>query len=534
MITNEVERSACEIGGERRGYSPSLITASALIAVAALGVVFYEGLSQMIPQWSREEYSYAYIVPFISAAMIWAKLPDLKLVGSGGSWWGVAIICFGLILAVFGELSTIYTIIHYAFIVTVFGIAWALIGWRGVRVILAPLIYLAFVVPLPQFLYQGLSAKMQLISSSLGVALIDLVGISVFLDGNVIDLGTYKLQVVEACSGLRYLFPLASFGFLFAYLYNGPFWQRAILFLSTGPITILINSFRIGGIGVLVEYMGIEAAEGFLHLFEGWIIFLAGVGLLFAEMWLLARLSGRRAAPRDLLRFELLLPKRGTFDLGKRYFSRPFIAGVGVLVVAAVSVGVMPARSEIVPERKSFVTFPMLLDNWRGREQALEQIYLDVLKLSDYILANYRRPEDRASVNMYVAYYDSQRKGASIHSPRSCIPGGGWEIADLSETTLEGVDAGGEPLRVNRVIIAKGASKQIVYYWFEQRGRHLTNEYEAKWLIFWDALTRSRTDGALVRVVTPVPEGEDMATAEQRLAEFVRKMYPRVVPYIPI
>ena len=156
--------------------------------------------------------------------------------------------------------------------------------------------YLGFMIPLPQFIYLKLSAFMQLISSELGVAFIRWIGIPVFLEGNVIDLGVYQLQVAEACNGLRYLFPLMSFGFLFAVLYSGPWWHRTILFLATIPITIIINSFRIGMIGVLVDGYGIEQAEGFLHYFEGWIIFVACVALLFGTAYLLSRL-GRLGKP---------------------------------------------------------------------------------------------------------------------------------------------------------------------------------------------------------------------------------------------
>ena len=97
----------------------------------------------------------------------------------------------------------------------------------------------------------------------------------VFLEGNVIDLGVYKLQVAEACSGLRYLFPIMSFSYVFAVLYRGPVWHKIVLLLSAVPIAVLMNSFRIGVIGVLVDRYGIGQAEGFLHFFEGWIIFLS-------------------------------------------------------------------------------------------------------------------------------------------------------------------------------------------------------------------------------------------------------------------
>jgi EpsI family protein len=160
-------------------------------------------------------------------------------------------------------------------------------------------------------------------------------------------------------------------------------------------------------------------------------------------------------------------------------------------------------------------------------------MYVDALKFDDYVLADYRRDGDSVPVNLYVAYYGSQRKGASVHSPRSCIPGGGWEISDLEAVTVEDVGPEQRTLTVNRAVIAKGVDKQLVYYWFDQRGRQMTSEYDVKLMLFWDALTRSRTDGALVRLVTPIRHGERAARADERLAEFIRAVYPQVEAFVP-
>jgi exosortase D (VPLPA-CTERM-specific) len=508
-----------------------------LVIVAGLTTVFFDGLKQMVGGWNREEYSYAYLVPLISAWLIWQKRAELSAVQPRGSWAGVGVVLLGLLLGLFGQLSTIYTIIHYAFVVMIIGIALASVGWRGVKIIWAPLIYLAFMVPLPDFLYRNLSGELQLISSSLGVAVIRLMNIPVFLEGNVIDLGVYKLQVVEACSGLRYLFPLMSFGFLCAYLYNGPNWHKFVLFASTLPITVGINSLRIGVTGALVDNFGIASAEGFLHMFEGWIIFIAAVGLFFGIMLVLARLDGRRGSLGDLLRLELLWPakQKATKPVTPlpEKAAWPLIAAAVLLFVASVGVNAAPARDEVVPPRQSLALFPTSISEWRGQEQTLEKQYRDALRLDDHFLADYWRPGEQLPVNLWIAYYASQRTGASTHSPRSCIPGGGWEITELSDHPVSDVGADGGDVTVKRAVIAKGLSKQLVYYWFQQRGRHMTNEYVVKWLIFWDALTRKRTDGALVRLVTPVAEGTDIGVADARLAAFMRQTYPLTHAYIP-
>ena len=201
------------------------------------------------------------------------------------------LIILGGLLFFLGAVATTHTLSQYGLVVTILGVALALLGWKAFKIVMVPLAVLFFMVPLPPFIYNTLSTKLQLISSEIGVAVIRLFGISVYLEGNVIDLGSYKLQVVEACSGLRYLFPLVSLSFIAAYIYKGAFWKKAIIFLSSMPITVLMNSFRIGVIGVLVEYGGPEQAEGFLHDFEGWIVFMACIAILVLEMALLAKIG---------------------------------------------------------------------------------------------------------------------------------------------------------------------------------------------------------------------------------------------------
>jgi EpsI family protein len=125
-----------------------------------------------------------------------------------------------------------------------------------------------------------------------------------------------------------------------------------------------------------------------------------------------------------------------------------------------------------------------------------------------------------------VAYYASQRKGISPHSPRVCIPGGGWEIADIRRTQIDDIP-------VNRVIIRRGLESQLVYYWFQERGEPIANEYLKKWKLLEDAIAYNRTDGALVRVVTPFDSSEAVEVAEQRLNEFVRAAYPELVRVLP-
>jgi len=507
---------------------------AAMIGIGFLLIVlFYSGLAWMVHLWtSAEEYGYGFLIPVIALFLIWQRKDSLERISFPGSWAGTLIVLLAIGLLFLGDLSTLYIVIQYAFLVALLGCLVAFTGWRGFRHIAMPFILLIFMIPLPNFLYQGLSSQLQLISSALGVSVIRLFNIPVLLEGNVIDLGTFKLQVVEACSGLRYLFPLMTLGFIAAYLFKGAFWKRAVIFLSSIPITVLMNSFRIGAIGIMVEYWGDSMAKGFLHYFEGWAVFMACIGLLVIEMWILARVGDTQRPLRDVFGLDFPTPTPTNAMVQYRPLPKPFLVTAVLLAVVTILSFTLPKRIEILPQRKDFSEFPMTIGEWHGQRGHLEQFYINVLKFDDYIIADYTNRRHDV-VNFYIAYYASQRAGDSAHSPRTCIPGGGWEIAGLSQRRITGVAINGQALSVNRVVIQMGTDKQLVYYWFQEQGRIVTNEYLVKWYLFWDALTRNRTDGALVRLVTYVRPGEDLAKADRRLVAFTKAVAPQLSVYIP-
>lgn len=508
----------------------------ALLAIASsiLVFVFYDGLELMVEWWTtREEYSHGFLIPVISLYLIWQKKHLLEQLEFTGSWLGVAITFIGAGIFILAELGGVYTIIQYSFLLTLYGVLLSLAGVKAFKVVGIPLLILIFMLPLPNFLYNDLSSQLQLISSEIGVFVIRSFGISVFLEGNVIDLGSYKLQVVEACNGLRYLFPLMTLGFIMAYFYHATMWKRVIIFLSTIPITILMNSFRIGVIGVMVEHWGQGMAEGFLHDFEGWVIFMACFGILFIEMWLLMRITKDKRPLKEAFGIDPPEPTPQGATLLARTLPVQFPSAIVVLLATLVGAVFIGERQETVPVRKPFIEFPLTLNGWEGRESTMEQIFIDRLKLTDYAMINYIGPSDGEVVNFYSAYYKSQRKDSTTHSPRACIPGGGWQIVRHEQQKVEGVSVGDIPLVVNRLVIQKDKIKQLVYYWFQQRGRVITNESVVKWYFFVDSIQRNRTDGALVRLTTTLKPGQDINIADERLREFASNISQLLPQYVP-
>ena len=301
----------------------------------------------------------------------------------------------------------------------------------------------------------------------------------------------------------------------------------------------VLNGLRIGVIGVLVEWFGAGAAEGFLHLFEGWVIFLISLAILALVMWGLSRIgsAGERQSFSDLLRLpsdsgNVVQPGAVRPSSLTGASPPPLFCGVGLLVSLAVASPYLMSREEIVPARQPLLNFPMQVQQWQGSTFPLEKEYIETLRFDDYVLADYRAA-DGAPVNFYVAYYGSQRKGQSAHSPRTCIPGGGWEITSLRTMEVPANDAATASLHVNRLVIQKADAKQIVYYWFKQRDRVLANEYLVKIFLFWDALAKQRTDGALIRLTASVQPGHDEDEADRILVDFTKSVNPLMSRFVP-
>jgi exosortase D (VPLPA-CTERM-specific) len=496
------------------------------LAVVAAIIGFHDTLLNLVTRWSRqEEYSHGFLIPVVVVWLLWARRDAVRAAIGRPSWTGVVLVVVALLMNLIGQLSAIFILSQVGFVVALIGIVLAVGGYPLLRVTLMPIVFLLFAIPFPYFVDAVLTLQLQLISSELGAFFIGIFQIPVYLDGNVIDLGNYKLAVVEACSGLRYLYPLLSLSFLAAYLFQAPIWQRAVVFLSAVPITIVMNSLRIGMAGVLVSAWGTKQAEGLLHLFEGWVIFIACATLLAGEIFLFARLSGKTFSEVFHAPVFKTRPKRQL----KSISDLPIAACLATLIVAGLAISVVSNRSEILPERSRFAAFPLRLGPWQGHPSLLERDREHGLKLDDYMLSDYSMP-DRKPVNLYVAYYASQRLGESPHSPIVCIPGSGWQITKFERTTDGAVDY---PRPLNRVIIAKDSQRMLVYYWFDERGRTIANEWWAKWYLFADAILMNRTDGALVRLITEIPPSESERDADNRLHSFMQRVVPALDAYLP-
>ena len=211
-------------------------------------------------------------------------------------------------------------------------------------------------------------------------------------------------------------------------------------------------------------------------------------------------------------------------------FRREFFVSIIILVASGFFLRSI-SHGEETPLRKSFADFPLHVDRWSGKELEFEAKVLQVLKVDDYMMRQYSS-EQELPLGFYVGYYKSMRQGATYHSPKNCLPGSGWYFVETGKIPLHAADYNGGTVDINKFIIQKGLDKQLVLYWYQDRGRIITSEYWAKIYMVFDAMTRHRTDGAFVRITVPFMQ-EDEERALEQGKSFAEKVFPILHAYLP-
>jgi EpsI family protein len=204
---------------------------------------------------------------------------------------------------------------------------------------------------------------------------------------------------------------------------------------------------------------------------------------------------------------------------------------VVILLVATAALIQIRGNIDRIPVSEPLAQIPQFISDWSGTDVQIDQESLDVLGAGDFLSREYARNTNSQSIDLFVGYFPTQRTGVSIHSPRNCLPGSGWTFE--SSRSLDLNDASGKPHRVGEYVITDGEHRQFVIYWYQSHGRSIANEYLAKLYLVVDAITMDRTDGALIRVATPINSAEGSAQARARAESFTSQLAPVLPRFIP-
>ncbi len=246
-------------------------------------VAYFPVLRFLVTIWaSDEDMGHGFFVPLVAGFIVWQRRERLFAITWKPAWWGVAVILWGIAQSYLGTLGAELFLQRTAVLITLLGVILVFGGVALVRELAFPLLLLPFMIPLPTLIYTRITFPLQIFASVVAENILNLIDIPTLRDGNVLELPSQKLNVAEACSGIRSLLSLTFLSLVYAYFFDTRVWMRVVLFIATIPIAILANAGRVTVTGFLSEKVDPSLAHGFSHTLEGWIIFMIALAMLIA------------------------------------------------------------------------------------------------------------------------------------------------------------------------------------------------------------------------------------------------------------
>lgn len=239
-------------------------------------------LTHLVGQWWKDpNFSHGFFVPLFSAFVIWQERSRLTRLSPRPSWWGLLFLGFGLCVLVVGQMGAEVFLSRFSMLIVLAGLIVLFLGWSFFCALLFPWAFLLLMIPIPAIVFNQITFPLQLLASWVASTTLPWMGVPVLREGNVIVLPAMALEVADACSGIRSLMSLTALAVIYGYLMERRVAVRVLLALAALPIAVAANSLRVVGTGLLVQYWDPDKAQGFFHEFQGWLMFVASLVMLF-------------------------------------------------------------------------------------------------------------------------------------------------------------------------------------------------------------------------------------------------------------
>jgi exosortase len=244
--------------------------------------LYYRVLAKLVTDWWQiPDFSHGFLVPIFAAYIVWAKRKTLARTGIVPVWSGVAVVAAGLAVLLLGVYGADLFLSRISLVILLTGLVLCFAGWQFLKELRFALLVLLLAIPIPAIVFTQITLPLQILASKLASALLPLFDVPVLREGNVIELPSMKLEVAEACSGIRSLMSLFTLSVFYGYFLEKSLLRRVLLALASIPIAIAANAVRILGTGLCVQYWDPDKAQGFFHEFSGWVVFVVSLGCLF-------------------------------------------------------------------------------------------------------------------------------------------------------------------------------------------------------------------------------------------------------------
>jgi EpsI family protein len=500
------------------------------VLLALFVIIYAPTMAALVRMWwSSDDYSHGFLVPFIALYLVWLKREQLsRLPAAPNLWIGLPVMAAAGLLFILGDLGGVVLLQELSMIVMIAGLAALLFGAAHLNVLALPIAYLLFMVKLFGEGPDGFHRPFQLLASDIGVWLLHAFGFSAYQDGIYIHLPRITLEVAAACSGVRFLVSIIAIGIPLAYMTQKGWTRRIGLVSFAVIIAILANGLRVALIGVWA-YNGDVDIHGPRHVLYGTFVSWVGFIALFAGAWFLS--SGRegearRAVPQttahEQIGREPILHRERMSQDGR--MMRSSLSAIVLLCAVGGYYyfhGVTP-----FPLQTDLHTFPSVIGEWQGEVLDPRTETLRVDGADEALTRIYRDPAGRA-VTLYIGYFDDQIQGKELVGYKTS-----WKF-HRGETKVTIPTEAGRTHLVNQAMLPDSGGSRAVLFWYDFNGRIIASRYEAKLWTIWDALTRGRTNGALVVVSAPVEQRDHIERVFDDERRFIHDAMPSIDRYLP-
>jgi EpsI family protein len=496
---------------DQPGQGPSVVRIGAwLVLAAGLFAVHAPAIAALLHLWDNSPmYSYGYLVPFVSAFLVWSQRKALaRLTPAPSIGPGLAMLALWAVLLVGGRFATLMLAEQVALVVAVVAIVLLVRGWATLRTAWAGIAYLLLMVPIWDVFTEPLHPRFQQLSANIGVRMLDLVGVPAYREGTLIALPNLTLEVARACSGVNYLVAVLALGLPLGYLYLRAPWRRVVLLLSALAIAAVSNSLRVALIGILVYFDVGAPLHGPAHVLHG--LFVSGIGhvTLFIGLSILMR-SERREARQAKAAADLVAPSAETPAPPRIAPAPARLAPVLVLVAVFWATAGLAAWRQPSPIALTAALdrLPAVLGGWTADPYSTPAA-LPWWTGADAELRRTYRHGDRVT-DVHVLYYESQRQSREVVTYRAADIHRGARVIDAPLDTQQ-------LSRINVADPSQQDAPMLTVFWYELDGVVETAPSQVKLRTLWHALGRGRTNGAVICLRTADPGA---ASREPVLAE---------------
>jgi exosortase len=289
-----------EVSTTRSHFSASRLVFYQLGIVAVLSLwLYWSTLTRLLSQWWHDpNFSHGFFVPLFSIFVVWQEKSRLAKLIPRPSWTGLVLLCPALFFLVVGQMGAELFVARSSLLLLLGGIVVLFFGWTALRAAIFPWVFLLLMIPIPNLLLNQITFPLQIFASKVAAAVLSVLSVPTFREGNVLNLASMPLEVAEACSGIRSLMSLVTLAVIYGYLTEKRLWVRILLACASVPIAVVANSIRIIGTGLLVQYWDPEMALGYFHASWGWIIFVVSLVLLYSLHSLITTLGPKETSTR--------------------------------------------------------------------------------------------------------------------------------------------------------------------------------------------------------------------------------------------